>query len=175
MEFRGIIIAAVIGIGVLLDIERKRINRINSEVSGGNTPSAPTKKYNTEFEYRKISAKRRREIKRMHIRDRSVSDENAVFNADGKSFVTNKDESILFWRSHIQENPGRGERQAVFFCIRDAECCSFTVDLDREDRDRIYAEGDLMTAWNHMLSEFSLLRYYINYDENLLENDMISS
>lgn len=161
MEFRRIIIVTIIGIGALLDMERKRIN---SGKSGSNTPSAPTKKYNMEFECRQISAKRRREIKRMRIRDRSASDESAVFSADGRSFVTNKDESVLFCRSHIQENPGQGDRQAVFFCIRDDECCTFAVDLDREERDRIYVEADLMTAWNHMLSEFSLLRYYIHYD-----------
>ena len=172
MGFRRIIIAVIIGIGVLLDMERKRINSGNS---GGNTPSAPTKKYNMEFEYRQISAKRRREINRMRIRDRSASKEGTVFSADGRSFVTNKDESVLFCRSHIQENPGQGERQAVFFCIRDNECCTFAVDLDREERDRIYVEADLMTAWNHMLSEFSLLRYYIHYDEQAFQDDKMPS
>ena len=171
MGFRGIMIAVVIGIGVLLDMERKRIN---SGISGSNPPIAPTKKYNMEFEYRKIGARRRREVNGMRIRDLSASDYNTVFKANGKKFVTNKDESILFCPFFVQENPDQGERKAVFLCIRDNESITVTVDYAESDSHRIYEDMDLMTVWNHLLSESSMIRYYIHYDE-VYKTDKIPS
>ena len=175
MGFRGIMIAVIIGIGVFLDMTRKSKKDKEDKNSGSNTPSMPTKKYNMEFEYRQISAGRCGEVNNMRIRDLSASDYNTVFIADGKSFVTNKDESVLFCRLQIQENADHGERKVVFLCIRDNECCTFTVELVGKDSDKIYEEADLMTVWNHMLSESSLLRYYIHYDEQANKSDEIPS
>ena len=172
MEFKGLLIAVTIGIGVLLEMEKKRIDGIRG---GGNAPSDPTKKYNMEFEYRKIGAKRRREVNSMRIRDLSVPDYNTVFKANGKYFVTNKDESILFCPFFVQENIEQGEHKAVFLCIKDYERITVTVDYSDSDSHGIYEDMDLMTVWNHLLSESSLIRYYINYDEHSLENNKIPS
>lgn len=152
MSFSSLVIAIIIGTCVGLDAIKKTKKAPASE-----TP----KQYNMEFEYRQISTERCAEINNMRIRDLSASDYNAVFSADGKNFVTNRDETILFYRLFLSD-PTDNERKAVYACIRDQQLRSLTVEFDEFSGGGIYEDDDLLNVWNEMLTNSTILQSYIN-------------
>lgn len=147
MNVSTIVMAVIIGTCVGLDAIKK-------------TKKVP-KQYNMEFEYRQISAKRCREINSMRIRDLSAPDYNTVFVADDKEFVTNRDESILFYRLFLSEHTDN-ERKAVYVCIRDNQLKSLTVEFDEFNGGGIYEDDDLLKVWNELLTNSTMVQSYIN-------------
>ena len=158
MGFSTIVIAIIIGICVGLDLIKKvkKASKRNVDL-----PSGASKQYDMQFEYRTISAKRCREINSMHIRDLSASDYNTVFLADGKKFVTNYDESLLFFRLFLSK-PTDSERKAVFACIRDHQIKSVTVELDEVNGDSICENEDLLKVWAYLLSNTTIIQSFID-------------
>lgn len=158
MGFGTIVIAIIIGICVGLDLikKTKKVSKRDADLSNGSS-----KQYNMQFEYRTISAKRCREVNSMHIRDLSAPDYDTVFLANGKKFVTNHDESILFYRLFLSK-PTDNERKAVFVCIRDHQTRSITVELDEINGDSICEDEDLLKVWVYLLSSTTIIQSYID-------------
>ena len=152
MSFSTIVIAVIIGTCVGLDAIKK-----TKKAQANETP----KQYNMEFEYRQISAKRCGEVNSMRIRDLSAQDYNTVLVADDKKFVTNRDETILFYRLFLSK-PTDAERKAVYVCIREHQLRSLTVEFNELNGGGIYEDDDLLKVWNELLTGSTMLQSFIN-------------
>lgn len=165
MRFSTIVTGIIIGICVWLD----KINKVKKASESNVHPAnEPPKQYNMDFEYRQISAERCGEINSMRIRDLSASEDDTVFCADGKNFVTNQDESILFYRLFLSEDTGDENRKAVFLCIRDRESHSLTVEF--KGSNIIWEDENLLNIWNHLLSNTVMLHSVYQFDSEVKGN-----
>ena len=72
-----------------------------------------------ELEYREISEERCKEINSWKIQD--PYGDGKIFTAEGKDFVTNRDESILFCRAFRPRTELIGEYHIVYLFIKNEE------------------------------------------------------
>ena len=149
MDTHRIIIILIGAIAVFMEEWLKKNKNIKAQKT--KQPSKHTKRYNREFEYREISAKRCREVNRMCIKDLSAPGDNMIFLADGKTFVTNKDESLLFYRYLLPGHNEGDENKAFVLFIKEMNVYRVTIELDSYDE--MYGSGNLLEIINHAMSK----------------------
>ena len=160
MDTHRIVIMLIGAIVVFIEEWLKQNRNIKAQKT--KQPSKHTKKYNREFEYREISAKRCREVNRMCIRDLSAPGNDMIFLADGKTFVTNKDETLLCYRFILPGHNEEDENKADVLFIKEMNVYHVTIELDSYDE--MYGSGNLLEIINHTISKSASFETFVTID-----------